>query len=290
MKDLKNKVAVITGGASGVGRAIAERLGRAGAKLVIADIEQNALDTAVEACVAQGFDAIGVATDVTRYESVETLAERSFAHFGAVHLLFNNAGVGPAEAPTLWQTPLTEWAWGFNVNVWGVIHGLTAFMPRLVAQNVEAHVVNTTSGNGGLTYMPSTPIYTATKAAVTAITEILHFQLLAASSPIKVSALFPGPHIVATGIYNSERNRPTEFQTGTEPDKAVRSLADMEAFMAAMGRELEVTQPEEVAEYVYQDLLADHYWMLPMTDATAARVRERMESILNRTEPKPPTL
>jgi len=288
MQAFKNKVAVITGGASGVGKAIAQRLGREGVKLVIADVERQALDRAVAELQAQGCEAVGQVTDVSRFESVEKLAQVSFEGFGAVHFLFNNAGVGPAEAPNLWDAALTEWAWGFNVNIWGVIHGLKAFMPRLVEQNIEAHVINTTSGNGGLTCMPGTPIYTTTKAAVSAITEVLHFQLRAANSPIHVSALFPGPNIVATGIYSSERNRPEQFRTGPEPEKAVRSLDDMKTYMAALGRELQITQPEEVAEYVYQDLLANRYWMLPMTDAQEARVRQRMNSILNRTDPLPP--
>jgi NAD(P)-dependent dehydrogenase (short-subunit alcohol dehydrogenase family) len=289
MKDFKNKVAVITGGGGGVGRALSFRLGAAGAKIVLADIERKALDKTVAELHAKGIDAIGVVTDVTKFESVEALADESFKHFGAVHLLFNNAGVGAAEAPTLWEAPLTEWQWGFNVNIWGVIHGLKAFMPRLVKQNVEARVINTSSGNGGLIFYPQSPIYSATKAAVSAITEVLHFQLLAQQSPIKVSALFPGPHVVATGIYNSERNRPEEFTPGADaPKKAVTSLEEMKQQMEQAGFKLEVTMPEEVAEFAYQALLDDKYWILPLTEATEARVRERMEYILARRDPTPP--
>jgi NAD(P)-dependent dehydrogenase (short-subunit alcohol dehydrogenase family) len=285
MKNFKDKVAVVTGGASGVGRSIAARLGREGAKLVLADIERKALDKTVAEFKAQGFDAIGVITDVTQYQSVEALAEQSFGHYGAVHLLFNNAGVGPTEAPNLWDAPLKEWAWGMNVNVWGVIHGIKAFMPRLVAQNQEAHVVNTTSGNGGLNFQPFTPIYAATKAAVTAITEVLHFQLSAQQSPIKVAALFPGPHVVDTGIYNSERNRPKELEDASLSVKSVHSLEEMKAQIASFGLEIQVTTPDEVAETVYQSLLKDEYWILPMTEPLVAAVRARMEDLLARKNP-----
>jgi len=289
MKNFKDKVAVITGGASGVGRALGERFGRVGAKIVLADIEQKALDKAVGELREQGIDAIGVVTDVTKYESVEALAEKSFSHFGAVHLVFNNAGVGAAEAPHFWEAPLTEWQWGFNVNIWGVIHGVKAFLPRLVKQNVEAHVINTSSGNGGLIFYPQSPIYSATKAAVTAMTEVLHFQLTAENSPIKVSCLFPGPNVVATGIYNSERNRPQDLApSGEAPKKAVTSLDDMKKQMESVGMKLDVTQPEEVAEYAFEALSNDQYWILPLRPETEARVRERFDNILARRNPTPP--
>ena len=285
MQNFKDKVAVITGGASGVGRSIGARFGREGAKIVLADIERTALDKTVAEFRAQGIDAIGVVADVTKLESMEALAEESFKHFGGVHLLFNNAGVGPAEAATLWDAPLKEWTWGFNVNVWGVVNGLKAFMPRLVAQNQEAHVVNTTSGNGGLIMQPYTPIYAATKAAVSSITEVLHFQLQAQQSPIKVSALFPGPHVVETGIYNSERNRPKELEDANLPAKSVHSLDEMKEQMAGYGIQLQTTHPDEVAEEVYQSLLKDQYWILPMTDKLVDAVRARTEDLLARRNP-----
>lgn len=289
MKNFKDKVAVITGGASGVGRALAFRFGREGARIVVADIEQKALDRTVGELKAAGIDAIGVIADVTKYESVDALAEKAFSHFGAVHLVFNNAGIGASETPHVWEAPLSEWAWGFNVNIWGVVHGIKAFMPRLVKQNIEAHIINTSSGNGGVIAMPMTPIYTATKAAVSAITEILHYQLRAENSPIKVSTLYPGPHVVATGIYNSERNRPQEL-TNEESGKhkQVHSLEEMKDQMKAMGVDLQVTQPEEVAEYAYQALLEDKFWILPLTAHTEAQARARFENMMARRDPVSP--
>lgn len=289
MKDFKGKVAVITGGASGVGKAIGERLGREGVRLVVADIEQKALDAAVADFKAQGIEAIGHVTDVTKLESVEALAERSFGHYGAVHLLFNNAGVGPREAMTAWDTGMNEWIWGYNVNVWGVVHGIKAFMPRLIAQNVEAHVVNTTSGNGGLYFMPQSSIYASTKAAVSAITETVHFQLTGMNAPVKISCLFPGPHIVRTGIYNSQRVRPADLPADANAfDPGIQTAEDLQKMMENFGKKIEITSPEEVAQQVFEDLQADRYWMLRQTERSRQALRARVDSILSLTNPTPP--
>jgi NAD(P)-dependent dehydrogenase (short-subunit alcohol dehydrogenase family) len=289
MKDFKNKVAVITGGASGVGKAIGLRLGREGAKIVIADIEQKALDAAVTEFHALGIDAIGHITDVTKLESVEALAEKSFSHYGAVHLLFNNAGVGPREAMTAWDTGMNEWIWGFNVNVWGVVHGIKAFMPHLIAQNIEAHVVNTTSSNGGLYMMPQSSLYASTKAAVSAITETVHFQLTGMNSPVKISALFPGPHIVRTGIFNSQRVRPADLPAAADAfDPGIQTAEDLQKMLENFGQKIEITSPEEVAQQVFDDLQADRYWMLRQTERSEQALRERTAGILAHRNPTPP--
>ncbi|HSB98145.1 MAG TPA: SDR family NAD(P)-dependent oxidoreductase [Spongiibacteraceae bacterium] len=289
MQDFNNKVAVITGGASGVGKAIGERLGRAGAKIVIADIEQSALDKVVAEFSGKGIEAIGHRTDVTKLESVEALAEKSFAHFGAVHLLFNNAGVGAGEAMTMWETGMNEWAWAIGVNVMGVVHGIKAFMPRLQQQNLEAHIVNTTSSNGGLIVLPNTPAYAATKAAVTAMTEALYFQLTSMNSPIKVSLLFPGPHIVRTGLFDSGRNRPADLPRDANAlDMGIRTADDLQKLMENFGQKIEITTPEEVADQVFEDLQKDLFYILRNTEKTEAAVRARTEWVLARENPSAP--
>jgi NAD(P)-dependent dehydrogenase (short-subunit alcohol dehydrogenase family) len=290
MQDFKGKVAVITGGASGVGKAIGERLGREGAKLVLADIEQGALDKAVAEFAAKGIEAIGHVTDVTKFESVTALADRAFSHFGKVHLLFNNAGVGPREAQNVWDSGLNEWAWGFNVNVWGVVHGIKAFLPRMVEQNEEAHVVNTSSGNGGLFSLPGSSIYAATKAAVTAITETLYYNLSMQGSPIKVSCLYPGPNIVRTGIYSSDRVRPADLPADpANVNTGINSAEDVQAIMKNfLGKDIDITTPEDVAESTYQGLLKDAYWILPLNERGEEALRTRTKQILARENLTPP--
>jgi len=289
MKDFVDKVAVITGGASGVGLALATRFGRAGARLVLADIEQGPLEATVAALRERGFTAIGQRTDVADPTQVEALAERAFAEFGAVHLLFNNAGVGAGGGPSLWETSANAWSWGFNVNFWGVMNGVNAFMPRLLAQNQEAHVVNTASGVG-LLFPPTSGVYSITKAAVIAATEILHMQLQMRRAPVKAAVLFPGPYVVETNLFSSARNRPPELSAGEAPP-AVNSLEDMQVMMErTLGRRIQTSTPATVAEYTYQALLQDQFWILPMHDRFRHALRERLEGMLNLRNPTIPDI
>ena len=197
MKDFADKIAVVTGGASGVGRALGARLARAGMKVVLADVEALALErTAGELARETGADVSGVVCDVTRFEAVEALARAVVAKHGRVHVLCNNAGVGAQEDAPLWELPLSDWRWTFAVNVWGVIHGIKAFLPGMLAHGEEGHVMNTSSGNGGLVLVAGTPVYSASKAAVSAITETLHLQLVQRKAKLHAHVLYPGPHIV----------------------------------------------------------------------------------------------
>jgi NAD(P)-dependent dehydrogenase (short-subunit alcohol dehydrogenase family) len=287
VKDFKDKVAVITGSASGVGRSLAFRLGREGVKLMLADIEQGALDKTVGELREAGYEAEGQVTDVADPDAVEALAERSFGHYGQVHLVFNNAGIGPGGAPKLWDSSLKSWHWGFNVNVFGVVHGIRSFVPRLVKQNLEAHIVNTASGVG---ILPISGIYSATKAAVIALTESLHFQLQAEKSPVKAALLFPGPHVLDTGLFNSARNRPKEL---TDPGDAlgITSLEDMQQRMLkSIGRRIDITHPDEFAETAYQALREDKFWIMPIEGRVVAAIRDRYEGMLAGRTPKQPDI
>jgi NAD(P)-dependent dehydrogenase (short-subunit alcohol dehydrogenase family) len=286
MKDFSGKVAVITGGASGIGKAIGLKLGQRGSKIVLADVEQSALDRAIDDLRREDIDAIGYVTDVSKIDAVESLAKRSFEHFGAVHLLFNNAGVAAGEDAELWNTPFNDLVWLFGVNWWGVVHGVRAFMPLLVAQNEEAHVVNTISGAGLLT-LPSTATYSATKAAVLAYTEALHFQLQAANSPVKASLLIPGPHTIATGIYSAARNKPPELQ-GDEPPVlgSIEALQDM--IEAATGKRLEVTSSEELADVTLEAIRRDQFWISPQNEKFVKALRLKVENIVGQRTPDLP--
>lgn len=288
MKDFTDKVTVITGGASGVGRSMAFSFGRRGAKIVIADVDKSALASSVEALKAEGIDAIGEFCDVTSQDSVNALADTAQAHFGGIHLVFANAGIGAGEGGSMWEYSEKDWQWGFNVNMWGVINSINAFMPKLIAQNEEAHFVVTGSGNGAFLILPDAPIYTATKAAVQAITENLHYQVQAMDTPVKVAALFPGPHVVDTGIFNSDRVRPDEMQrVSNVPDSGIHSVEDMKAIMAQFDMELETTHPDEVAEMAVKGIEEDKFWIKIMTDEGIAKMRARLDMILADETPSP---
>src|ERR1700733_2921273 len=202
MENLRDKVAVITGGASGIGKAVAVRTAAEGMKLVLADIEEPALEATASALTAEGADVLAVVTDVSDASSVQALRDRALQHFGAVHLVHNNAGVGVGGP--IWEVTEEEWRWILGVNLWGVVHGISAFVPVLLEQG-EGHVVNTAS-IAGLSSTPGLGPYTATKHAVVAISESLFKDLRAAGAPIGVSVLCPG--FVQTGIAQSDRNRP----------------------------------------------------------------------------------
>jgi NAD(P)-dependent dehydrogenase (short-subunit alcohol dehydrogenase family) len=246
MQDLAGKVAVITGGASGIGLATARRLGREGMKVVIADIEQAPLDAAVRDLQDGGADALGVRTDVGKLEDVQRLAERTLERFGKVHLVFNNAGVnrgGPIQEMTH-----ADWQWILQVNLWGVIHGVEVFVPRLLEQGEGGHIVNTASF-AGLVPNQGLGAYCVSKYGVVGLSEVLYRDLSAYG--IGVSVLCP--MVVNTNIRFAGRNRQPEF--GGPVQEPTRSDEEQEA---VIGRHIE---PAEVAELVLQGVLANRLYI-----------------------------
>ncbi|GAB5453710.1 MAG: SDR family NAD(P)-dependent oxidoreductase [Halioglobus sp.] len=292
MKDFTDKVAVITGGASGVGRSLAFALGRQGAKIAVGDVDTNAMAQIAEDLAAEKIQAIVEHCDVTSVDSLNALADKATEQLGGLDLVFANAGIGAGESGAMWEYSEKDWQWAFNVNVWGVVNSIRAFMPRLVASGQEAHFVVTGSGNGAYTILPDAPIYTTTKAAVHAITENLHYQVQAGGLPVKVSALFPGPHVVDTGLFNSGRVRPQELQKeGVQGNESgINSVDDMKQMAAEYGIEIQTTHPDEVAEMALRGLQEDAFWLLETTEDTDVKIRARAEMILNRTTPVPATL
>jgi NAD(P)-dependent dehydrogenase (short-subunit alcohol dehydrogenase family) len=288
MQDFHDKVAVITGGASGVGRSLAFALGRRGAKIAVGDVDKNAMARVREELAAQGIECIVEFCDVTSVQSLADLADKTEAAFHGIDLVFANAGIGAGETGAMWDYSEKDWQWCLNVNVWGVINSIRVFMPRLVARNREAHFVVTGSGNGAYLILPDAPIYTTSKAAVHAITENLHYQVQAGGLPVKVSALFPGPHVVDTGLFNSGRVRPTELKKDVEGNASgINSVDDMKKMCAEFGIELQTTHPDEVAEMAVAGLQRDAFWLLATTPETEAKIRARADMILNRTTPVP---
>jgi len=210
MKDLKGKVAVITGAASGFGRELAILCAAEGMQLVLADIDEKNLPGTV-ALLPPGTRALSVKCDVSKSESVEELAKRTYQEFGKAHLLFNNAGVSPV-GPT-WTNTLQDWQWTIGVNLMGVVHGIRSFVPRMLEQKDECHIVNTASV-AGLISVPASSVYCVTKHGVVTLSECLHFDLQLFQAKIGVSVLCPA--FVNTGIKDSARNRPAAL-AGTNP-------------------------------------------------------------------------
>lgn len=291
MQDFTGKVAAITGGASGVGRSLAFALGRRGAKIAVGDVDGKAMAQIEDDLAAEGIDAMVERCDVTSTDSLNAFADAATARFGGLDLVFANAGIGAGETGAMWEYSEKDWQWCFNVNVWGVINSIRVFMPRLVASGKEAHFVVTGSGNGAYVILPDAPIYTASKAAVHAITENLHYQVQAGGLPVKVSALFPGPHVVDTGLFNSGRVRPDELKKASEGNESgINSVEDMKKMAAEYGFELQTTHPDEVAEMAIKGLEQEAFWLLETTPETDAKIRARADMILNRETPVPAML
>ena len=209
MNDFEGRVAVVTGAASGIGFAMAERFAKEGMRVALADIEAPALERAAERLAAQGAEVVPIPTDVSRPEQVQALADRTLEAFGAVHVVCNNAGV--FASGKLWDAPLDDYEWLMGVNVYGVVHGIRTFVPILLEQGEEGHVVNTAS-MAAVTSMPWTGIYFMTKHAVLSLSETLYHELTQQGAKIGVSVVCP--EVIATGIDRSDRNRPDEFQLG----------------------------------------------------------------------------
>ena len=183
------------------------------------------------------------------------------------------------------QTKPNDWQWAFGVNVMGVLHGIQAFVPAMMAHGEDARIINTCSGNGAFINLPSTPIYTSSKASVSSITEVLKLQLEQAESNIKVSILFPGPHTVRTKLFSAERNRPEELaRDPNAPDHPISSVEDMLEMMSSMGIEMETTEPEEVASFCLGEIKKSNYWINPVNEKSEQAFKDRVESILTRSD------
>lgn len=205
MKDVKNKVAVVTGAASGIGRGMAETFADAGMRVVLSDVEQAALESTTADLCAKGADVHAVVADVSKAEDVGALAESTIRKYGAVHVLCNNAGVAAGGWPT-WTSTLDDWTWILGVNLMGVVHGVRTFLPIMIEQGDEAHIVNTASMAG---LVPGGSLYGATKSAVVSWSESVYLDLVRGGFKPRVSVLCPG--YVDTNIANSQRNRPTDL-------------------------------------------------------------------------------
>tara|TARA_B100001059_G_C17748467_1_gene535734 strand:- start:274 stop:1152 length:879 start_codon:yes stop_codon:yes gene_type:complete len=285
MNNFNDKLAVVTGGASGVGYAIGEALAKEGAKVILTDIESKSLEESAARLSNKSLNVHFKVADVSSPASMTELANWCDKEHGPVHLLFNNAGVAPAELLPIWETKPNDWQWAYGVNVMGVLHGIQAFVPGMLAHQQEARVINTCSGNGAFINLPSTPIYTSSKASVSSISEVLKLQLEQAEANVKVSILFPGPHTVRTKLFSAERNRPEELaRDPNAPEHPISSVEDMVEMMSNMGIEIETTEPEEVASFCLEQIKAGNYWINPENEKSEQAFKDRVESIITRSD------
>jgi NAD(P)-dependent dehydrogenase (short-subunit alcohol dehydrogenase family) len=273
VRDFKNKVAVVTGAASGLGKAMAQRCAAEGMHLVLADIEPDPLHDFATELLAAGVKVIARRVDVAKPDDLAMLAEAAYDEFGAVHLLCNNAGVFPPGAPA-WSEPLGNWHWTLNVNFFGVLHGVQAFLPRMLKAGEEGHIVNTAS-LAGLTARPLMSAYNVSKHAVVALSECLYAELQLATDKIHISVLCPA--FAKTRLAESARNKPE-----SAPADPKRSFG----FFDSLKNTVEEGTPPEVIAFAVVEAIEDQkFWILTHPEYDSS-IRDRFESILGRINPQ----
>ncbi len=278
LKIFADQVADTTGAGSGFGREFALSAAGRGMKLVLADIQPDALEQTQRQLREQGAQVISQVTDVGRYEQVQALAERCLASYGAPQLLFNNAGV--AQGGLLWEHDLTDWEWVLRVNLWGVVHGVKAFVPAMVDAGKSAHVINTASV-AGLLSAPSLGIYNVSKHAVVSLSETLYHDLRLINSPVGISVLCPA--FVSTGIDRSERNRPEDLAS---PSPETESMKQAQAATSKAVRSGRITAPE-VSEMTFDAIEQDRFYIITHQNIMPS-VKLRLDDVANQRNPTDP--
>jgi NAD(P)-dependent dehydrogenase (short-subunit alcohol dehydrogenase family) len=281
MQELRDKTAVVTGAGSGIGRALATRLAAEGMTVVAADVEAPRLDETVEAITSRGGTAVAIPTDVTDADAVERLADTAFARHGGVHLLCNNAGV--FSGGLLWERSVRDVEWVFAVNVYGIVHAIRSFVPRMLEQDGESHIVNTASMGGLITNAYSGPYY-ASKFAAVGLTECLAHDLAAVGARIGVSLLVPS--LVATSIGTSERNRQERYVERGNPEPTPDS-----AFITKMLQDSTAggMPPEDVAGLVVDAVRAGRFY-IPTKPSYHEQIAQRHEDMQALRLPRSPAI
>jgi NAD(P)-dependent dehydrogenase (short-subunit alcohol dehydrogenase family) len=277
MQTLRDRVAVVTGAASGIGLALAERFAAEGMRVVMADVEADALDRAAAAVRTTARAVLPVRVDVAHAEDVERLAHETYAAFGGAHVVCNNAGVAVIGA--VHEHSLADWQWVIGVNLWGVIHGVRAFVPRMLAGGDEGHIVNTAS-MAGLTTAPFMAVYDVTKHGVVALSEAMYKEFEATGAPLGVSVVCPG--LINTNIMRSARNRPPELADEGKAGPAAQ------AFGQALGDRLATGYPPaEVAEQVVQGIREKRFYVVPAQPEVRQAATLRAQDIIELRNPTP---
>lgn len=276
MKDFRNKVAAVTGGASGIGRSLVKELLAAGAKVVVGDVEQSALDAVVVEFAGAG-DISGVVTDISSAESVNAFADKVYQTHGVCHLLFNNAGVA-APSANVWETTENDWKWVHGVNVLGTVHGIQAFVPRMIASGEAGHVINTSSGDGGVSPLPYQSVYASSKAAVSCLTECLSAQLQSEGTNLAASIFYPSGGLLDTGIWTTDRNRPADLAR-EKPYDPVPTVQDFQKAAEAAGMVMPVQDLDELARFCLEGILAQRFVIMIGIEGAEATLLDRAARI-----------
>jgi NAD(P)-dependent dehydrogenase (short-subunit alcohol dehydrogenase family) len=271
MHAFQGRTAVVTGAASGIGRALALHCAKEGMAVAVADVDEPGLEQTRRSIESSGGRVLAVRTDVSRGEQVEALAQAAEQAFGHIHLVFNNAGV--LVSGVCWERSVRDWEWVLGVNLWGLIHGARAFVPRLLAHGEPAHVVNTAS-IGGLMAGPYLGLYIVSKHAAVSLTETLYHELAARSAKVGVSVLCPGA--VATGIFDAERNRPAALRSDAPAIEGAEA-----GFHQTMREQIAASaDPARTAAITFDAIREGRFWILPEAEPMHALIRARLEAAL----------
>ena len=279
MEDVKGKVAVVTGGASGIGRGIVHALLDEGATVVIADVETAALQATVSELTERG-EVSGVRTDVSDPASVEARADTVYERHGSCHLLFNNAGVTSGGGGLPWEQEANDWRWCFGVNVFGVANGILTFVPRMLEGGDEGVIVNTSSSDGGIAPVPYASVYASSKAAISCLTEALAHQLIENDTRLRAAVFYPSGGLMDTGLWTAARNRPAELaRTKERAPGPVPTFQQFRDHLASLGKPAEVADLDALGRFVLDGVKAGRFVIAHDLDQSATLLHARADAI-----------
>ncbi|HEX3795861.1 MAG TPA: SDR family NAD(P)-dependent oxidoreductase [Acidimicrobiales bacterium] len=279
MEELSGKVAVVTGGAAGIGRGIVEALLEEGVRVVIADIEQPVLDQAVAELGSLG-EVRGVVVDVSSASSVEALADDVFGREGVCHLLFNNAGVTSGGGGRPWEQEPNDWTWCFSVNVFGVANGMLSFVPRMIESGQPGVVINTSSMDGGIAPVPYASVYASSKAAISCLTEALAHQLMAAETKVRAAVFYPSGGLLDTGLWTAQRNRPPDLaRVHPRPPAPGTTFEEFKAHLEASGHPAQLMDLRELGRFAVRGVQAGDFIIGHGLDRAAEMLHRRADAI-----------
>ena len=288
MKDFRDKVAVVTGGANGVGRGLVEALLDEGARVLIADIEQPVLDATLQELDGRG-EVSGIVTDIANEDSVRALADTVFERYGTCNALFNNAGVTSGGGGLPWQQEANDWKWCFSVNVIGLATCALEFVPRMLATGDEGIVVNTSSGDGGFAPVLNASVYAASKAAVSCFTEALAHNFINEGTNLRAVVFYPSGGLLETGLWTAQRNRPNELaRVKPRPPAPMTTIADFKAAMEAAGTPVKTMDVLELGRFAISEIKAGKYVVSHDLDRAGELLHSRADAIAR--GDLPPTL